>query len=90
MAFLEGRGSPRQATPSPFPRTLSRLEMCLGVTTGRGAQEGVSVTERLLLNLLKRTRQPPTAKNVHSVTSTAAQFLESKTLKASVSSAEQG
>lgn len=89
MAFLEGRGSPRQATPSPFPRTLSRLEMCVGVTTVRGAQEVVSVSG-CLLNLLQWTRQPPTTKNVNNITSTAGQFLESKILKASVLSAEQG
>ena len=44
----------------------------------------------MLLNLLQWTGQPPTTKNVNSVTSTAGQSPESKILKALVLSEEGG
>lgn len=64
MAFLEGRGSP-PGNPVPFPRDTCKAGDVPGVTTGQGAQEVVSFRERMLLNLLQWSRQPPTAKNVN-------------------------
>lgn len=89
MAFLEGRGSP-PGNSIPFPQDTSKARDVPGVTTRRGAQEVVSFSGWMLLNLLQWTRQPPTTKNVNSVTSTAGQSPESKILKALVLSEEGG